>query len=221
MHHGYCQGADLCQEIAGESDVTFSRVYKGDPESRVITDSDLFTLVADLSPLVLGHLLLLPTKHYLSFAQVIVDHKSLVSDIVTWLIPLYEQFFGPPVIMEHGSSAEANHNACITHAHWHILPVDGSRIDEVMLDDGLIPQDLNGLDQLGQPPWTESAYFFRSYTKHHRLYTTANVLPRQYVRSVVARTLSIREPEWDYALVVRKHLLKATLDRAGGWTGMP
>lgn len=217
----YCQGADLCQELAGGADVTFTRVYEGCPTSRVITDTDFFTLVADLSPLVFGHLLLLPRRHYLSFAQVIVDHKSLVTEIVTWLTPLYEETFGPLVIMEHGSSSGADHSACITHAHWHILPVDGSRVDEIMLDDGLTPQDLEKLDQLGQPPWTESAYFLCSYDEHHRLYTTANTLPRQYLRSVAARTLSIREPEWDYTLVVRKHLLKATLDRAERWTCMP
>src|SRR5262249_3838102 len=129
MSSDYCRGADLCDEIAGKSDVSFTRTYQGNPPSRRVAATGNFIVVVDFSPLIIGHLLLLPRRHYLSFAQVLADRTSALEEVLSWLLPAYERTFGKAVILEHGSSRDMNHSACVSHAHWHLVPLNGDHID--------------------------------------------------------------------------------------------
>lgn len=213
----YCQGADLCDEIAGKLDVSFNRTYQGNPPSRRIATTREFVLVADLSPLIIGHLLLLPKRHYLSFAQVLGEHARALEEVLLWLLPTYNETFGPPAILEHGSSKDTDHSACISHAHLHLLPVDGNHVDAVMTQDGLIPTDLVSLRDLGQQPWIDSSYLFHSCSARHRVYKPLDGMRRQYIRSVVGRILSMNDPEWDHAVIVRRELLRTTMRLVSHW----
>lgn len=216
-HLDYCRGSDLCNEIAGRRDVSFNRVYEGEPASRVIAADEVLLLLADMSPLVAGHLLLVPKQHYYSFAQVLADHQSHVNRFLRQFCPLYEDTFGAPSILEHGSSEEVDHSACITHAHWHIIPTYGALIKAQLSDDGLRPLALPDLDSLAHSRWCNTPYFFHSFGGCHYVYQNRPDLPRQYLRSVVGRILSIPDPEWDYALIVRKHLLRDTMQLVKHW----
>jgi diadenosine tetraphosphate (Ap4A) HIT family hydrolase len=212
-----CKGADFCEEISGSSETTFSRVYEGDPPSRRISSTENFELLADMSPLTVGHLLLLPKTHYLSFAQIVRDQVNEVTELLTRLVVLYTTTFGRPLVLEHGSTFDVDHQACITHAHLHLLPVDGEAVDDLLLKDGLDYRDLASFGDLGVTPWPESAYFLRYYDGRCRVYLPTVSQKRQYLRSVVGSVLSIEDPEWDYALVVRKSYLRATMNLAGSW----
>ncbi|MFI0798991.1 Diadenosine tetraphosphate (Ap4A) hydrolase [Amycolatopsis lurida] len=158
-----CADADFCDEFSGSGETSFARFYEGDPPSRRIYSTGNLTLLADMSPLVLGHLLLLPSKHYLSFAQVLSLHELEVTGLVGDVIPLYRDTFGEPLILEHGSSAGQESHACITHAHLHFLPVDGDTVDDLLIGDGLVHRDLDSLGELALSPWPSSAYFLRVY----------------------------------------------------------
>jgi len=216
--HELCTGADFCHEISGTRDVTFHRVYAGRPASRRIITTDLFVLIADLSPLTVGHLLLLPKAHYLSFAQVTRRELSALIDILDLILPRYTRTFGtPPVIMEHGSSRNYDHNACITHAHWHLVPLNGDQIAGFIRLDGLPETVLSDIGTLGQEAWTETSYYLAAYDGVLHLYRPQPTLRRQYVRSVIGRCLGMRDPEWDYAVIVRHHLLRETLAMTASW----
>jgi hypothetical protein len=49
------------------------------------------------------------------------------------------------------------------------------------------------------------------------VYEPSPATGRQYLRSILGRVLSIDDPEWDYALVVRKDYLRETMSRARLW----
>jgi diadenosine tetraphosphate (Ap4A) HIT family hydrolase len=216
--HELCAGADFCQEISGTRDVTFHRIYAGHPASRRIITTDRFVLMADLSPMTVGHLLLLPKAHYFSFAQVTRQQLNALGDVLDLILPRYAQTFGaPPVIMEHGSSRNDDHIACITHAHWHMVPLNGDQIADRIRLDGLPETTLSDIRTLGQEPWTETSYYLTSYDGTLHLYRPQPTLRRQYVRSVIGRCLGMRDPEWDYAVIVRRHLLRETLAMTASW----
>ena len=210
---GLCIGADLCQELDGIGNVTFSRVYAGSPPSRTIMTTERFAVIADLSPLTTGHLLLLPKVHFLSFAQVARHLPGDLDRMVGLVSSLYGQTFGTPVILEHGSARNDDHNACITHAHWHIVPANGPDIVDLMRDDGLRP---TVLCDLASAPWPDTPYYLVSHggTMH---ICPATFMPRQYVRSLIGRRLGMRDPEWDYALIVRRELLRETMTSTAWW----
>jgi diadenosine tetraphosphate (Ap4A) HIT family hydrolase len=212
-----CEGADLCQEMARNTDTSFARTYQGDPPTRHILGTENLALIADMSPLVAGHLLLLPKTHYLSFSHVIDDHLPELMNFVETIAPLYRETFGELLVLEHGSSADGNGNACITHAHWHLLPVDGAEVDRIIQADRLAYTDLTDLAELGSPRWTPRPYFYRCHRGHMRVYEPSPTTRRQYLRSVVGAVLSIETPLWDYALVIRKELLRETMRRVRQW----
>jgi diadenosine tetraphosphate (Ap4A) HIT family hydrolase len=211
-----CEAADFCSEFAGAADVSFFRVYEGDPATRLIADREGLRLVADMSPLVLGHMLLMPVEHYLSFATVVHERVGAVRRMLSWLKPIYLRTFDRFSILEHGSSDDLPQSACITHAHWHIVPLDLAELSQVIVSDGLSPFRFTELSQLSGP-WCRSSYFYVSDGGDHFLFEPTGGQPKQYLRSVMGRVLSIGDPEWDYAVVVRKDLLRQTLRRTAAW----
>lgn len=213
-----CEGADFCEELSGASDTSFARFYEGDPPSRLLYSTKNFALLVDMSPLAVGHLLLLPTRHYLSFAQVLAVHPGETEDLISRIVTLYTKTFRSPLIMEHGSSAGQQSHACITHAHLHFLPIDGHSVDEFLIGDALDYKDLAHISELARDPWLNSAYFLRIYADTCRAYFPTAAQKRQYLRSVAGATLSIEDPEWDYAVVIRKNHLRTTMRMTGHWS---
>lgn len=212
-----CTGSDLCAELAGSIHTSFTRTYRGDPSSRIIHRARDLSVLSDLSPLVQGHLLIAPRKHYLSFGYAMQDLGEHVRSLLAVLLPQYQKTFGPATILEHGSSTDMLTSACISHAHWHIVPVEGKAVADLLRRDGLLPIQLSDITELDEFSVTDSSYFYCSFGSFHLAYRTRPELPRQYLRLVVARLLGIPEPLHDYALVVRKHLLRQTMLRAVGW----
>ncbi|QFU85872.1 HIT family protein [Amycolatopsis sp. YIM 10] len=212
-----CTGADFCEEISGAADTSFSRFYEGDPPSRRVYSTENFELLADMSPLTAGHLLLLPKQHYLSFAQVLTVHRREAVELVGRVAGLYREVFQEPLFLEHGSSSGEVSHACITHAHLHLLPVSPAAVDRIMIGDGLTYRDLGTLAELSLPPWPDSAYFLRFHRQGCRVYLPTRQR-RQYLRAVVGATLSIEDPEWDYAVVMRKEVLRSTMREVRSWS---
>ncbi|GAA0581456.1 hypothetical protein GCM10010394_07630 [Streptomyces crystallinus] len=210
-----CAGSDLCQELAGARDTTFSMVYEGEPPSRLIHRTENFRLLADLSPMTLGHLLLLPVDHYFSFAQLIDDLEEELRGFLGKVEPAYRETFGRYTVLEHGSCPGMESSACISHAHWHILPVDGRRVNELILADGLTPTPLAGLDHLTR--FDDAPYFMCLHEDGMSVYRPRRPMPRQYLRSIVAKIVGIADPLWDYALVTRKDLFRETVALTSAW----
>lgn len=213
-----CTGADFCEEISGADDTAFARFYEGEPPSRRVHSTENFELFADMSPLTVGHLLLLPKKHYLSFAQVVAAHPDETEDLVERITDLYAKTFREPLVMEHGSGSDQEHHACITHAHLHLLPIDGGAVDALLLQDGLAYRDLGSLVELAESPWPESSYFLRLFERRCRVYSPTSRQKRQYLRSIAGAVLSIEDPEWDYAVVMRKDDLRTTMRMVEHWS---
>jgi diadenosine tetraphosphate (Ap4A) HIT family hydrolase len=211
-----CRGADFCSELSGRSDTEFDAVYDGDPPTRLIARSGNFTLMADMSPLCIGHLLLVPNLHYLSFAEAIAEHEAEVKDITERIVDQYAQTFGEPLILEHGSSRTTDGSSCITHAHWHLLPIPFDSVNEIIVRDGLDWTDLDGLGELARSA-RGTTHFLCCDRHRRRLYGSGRGMRRQYLRSVVAAVLGIPDPEWDYAVVVRKYLLRETMVATADW----
>ena len=208
-----CDGADLCEELGGADGTSFALTYGGDPPSRLIHQSSSIRILADLSPLVVGHLLVVPVAHYLSFSELVVEQGAEVAALLRDFLPRYRRAFGPPTVLEHGSSADMTTSACVTHAHWHVLPVSAVRIHELIVADGLPVRELAGFVDLAE--FAGRSYFYCSDGKFHRVYGIGGRMRSQYLRSVAGQVLGIPDPLWDYSLVVRRDYLRSTMLRAG------
>ncbi|MGH3917549.1 MAG: HIT family protein [Gammaproteobacteria bacterium] len=212
-----CANSDFCDELAGATDTCFFRTYGGDPESRLLGQTDHLAVIADLSPLTSGHILILSRVHHLNFAQVVEAHPYEIRALLNLLLPQYVQTFGRITILEHGSAENMVNGACITHAHLHLLPILRRAVDETMTSDGLHWTSFSSLQDFGRTPWTRSSYYLSGEESGFRLYEPTPELPRQYLRSVAGAVLGIPDPEWDWAVVVRRELLRETIARASNW----
>lgn len=212
-----CASSDFCDELAGVAETSFFRTYGGDPESRLLGQTENLAVIADLSPLTSGHILILSRLHHLNFAQVVEAHPSEIRDLLNLLLPQYVQSFGRVVILEHGSAEKMVNSACITHAHLHLLPIARQAVDEAMENDGLRWTSFPSLQDLGRTPWTTSAYYLSGAESDFRLYEPVPELPRQYLRAVAGAILGIPDPEWDWAVVIRRNLLRETIARTSNW----
>jgi len=193
----------------------FSTIYEGEPASRLIYKTENFRLIADLSPLTVGHLLLLPVEHYFSFAQVVEELESELTMVLCHIEPMYRETFGAFTVLEHGSFQGMRSSACISHAHWHILPLDGRQINELILGDGLVPTVLTDRKQLAI--FNDAPYFLCLFDGELHVYRARNPMRNQYLRSVVGNIVGIDDPLWDYALVTRTELLRETVARTSIW----
>ena len=208
---------DFCQELSRAKDTSFNRTYLGDPPSRVICQSQNLTVLVDLSPLCIGHLLLVSNYHYLSFAEVCANHLEEVRDTVTQVLRLCSVTFGHSVILEHGSSPGAEGTSCISHAHWHIIPIDSRAIIAAIAMDGLSYVNLSRLDDLAAIVEWKTPYFYVDDGNIRRVYRGNRTLPQQYMRSIVGAVLGIPDPQWDWALAIRKEYLRKTIKAVKSW----
>jgi diadenosine tetraphosphate (Ap4A) HIT family hydrolase len=171
-----------------------------------------------MSPLCIGHLLLVSRDHYLGFADVLKDHELEVKDVLKRVLHQYRNTFGRHVVLEHGSSSDIDGSACITHAHWHLLPLEADAVHEMIFMDGLSCAELPDLRYLTTMADQGRSYFYVGDSSRHRLYGVGKSMRRQYLRSIAGTLLGIPDPEWDYALVVRKDVFHATMSRVASWS---
>ncbi len=97
-----------------------------------------FSISPDLSPLVTGHLLVIPTKHFASFGE--IEDVSILTKIKNISEKLLDT--GDLLIFEHGAVIDGEGGASVDHAHMHIMPrptnMTAELIDEYVLQSGCI-----------------------------------------------------------------------------------
>src|SRR5690349_7438747 len=93
-----------------------------DVVSREILRTEHFVVLADISPLIVGHVLVLPRSHDLSFGAVASTHLAEFRELSTGLRQTLATTFSEPVLMEHGTDSRSAGGGCVAHAHMHFVP---------------------------------------------------------------------------------------------------
>lgn len=204
-------------ELAGTSKgSTFAEVYGGDPPSRVIMASQRFAVLVDLAPMVVGHLLVIPRRKVLSFASLDDEEWEEWLQIRDIVLPALEARYAvPAVLMEHGSDPSLEANACILHAHMHVLPLP-RHVQLNFESDGFAtrPVDPTCLREAGV---AAKAYFYGE-----RVGQTASVAevvgqsrpPSQYLRRVIARQTGDADA-YDWGIFGEHNRLRRTVRDLG------
>jgi diadenosine tetraphosphate (Ap4A) HIT family hydrolase len=115
----------LCGELDGTQPPLHTLLGVLAPPSRVLLESDNWVVVPTLGPLVPGHIMLVPRRHFSSALAcpepLLGECEDVIDRCVARLRDLYRQ---PVVMFEHGAGLGAPRScgACIEHAHLHLLP---------------------------------------------------------------------------------------------------
>lgn len=209
----FCDVSDLCGELGGSMETEFSRTYGGDPPSRLLLSLGSLRLLADLSPLTEGHLLVVPTQHHLNFSQFTAARPGELSALTERLAPPYRALYGDISYLEHGSSSDMRRSACINHAHLHVLPIRADELISVMRNDGLDEVPLDHIEDLAERVDEDVPYYLASDTRSAWMFGVGKPMPKQYLRSVAARLLGLEEGTWDWATYIRHDVCRRTIVR--------
>ncbi|MGW0252685.1 HIT family protein [Nocardia goodfellowii] len=208
---GSCDRSDLCAEFSGTSDTEFARTY-AEPSDRYLAQTSDSVAVVDLSPLVVGHVLVCPRRHYYSAAEAIADTACGFQSFLGRFLHRYAQVFGDFTILEHGSTA-AMPTACISHAHLHVLPLALEPVINRMVDDGLSLALLDSWQGFSDLCIDESPYYLAADGNRFFIARPQQRMISQYLRVVAGASVAIPSEECDWALVVRREIFHQTIHR--------
>jgi diadenosine tetraphosphate (Ap4A) HIT family hydrolase len=202
----------MCSELAGAADTEYKATYPEGPTSRFLADTHSTAAMVDMSPLMLGHVLIVPRRHYLSVAETMAQLDVGFLEFMQEFLEKYRTIFGCVSLVEHGSTKEMNRSACISHAHLHVVPIEPAQILTEMQDDGLEfgePFDWSTLPVIADH---ERPYYLVANEERVQVALHPKQMRSQYFRTVLGRILDIPREETDYSVVVRRDLLRATID---------
>ena len=208
----FCDRSDFCYEFSGGKETEFRQTYPEGPESRVLLESQHFLAVADVSPMLVGHCLIVPRQHAYSVAELMTSESSELPKFLELFLGRYAKAFGPYSLFEHGSTKATNPAACVTHAHLHVVPLQPDLLSSRMSSDGMAFSELQ--DLLGLAPFASAErpyYLVGNLESGLKIALDDSRRPRQYFRLLLGRILNIPAEECDWAVVIRKELLLETL----------
>lgn len=118
----------ICSQIRGDaSNDLLARLVDSDRYvRRVPLESESFAVIPSVGPLVPGHVLLCPRRHFKSFAQMPNGQESEFAITKKRLAEVLAKTFGKPIhCFEHGSAKKAAQPMCtVEHAHLHFVPTE-------------------------------------------------------------------------------------------------
>jgi len=174
-------------------------------DSRILHQTDGFVVMADISPLVPGHVMIVPKAHILCYGAVEDTAEDEFSCIVSATRTILREHYGPSVVLEHGTSSLEPVADHVTHAHLHIVP---GAID---IRDSLLnfnTTTIASLSDLSSWAARDEAYiYFESCAGERIVADRIFGIKRLFIRSEVARRIGLPDPLWDW----RRHILSDNL----------
>ncbi len=188
--------------------------YLDPPEegSRVLLNSSNFLVVADASPLVYGHVLILPRRHLCSMSRGTPEMHSELAALVSRTMRELDRQVAKPLLFEHGMGSDAAVGCGVTHAHIHALPLAS-------------PQKRLIVEQVGaQYPLTDYPHLcdalaairpetsYLMVTDNDDRWSVADncTTPSQFMRKLVAEACGIAG--WDWRRRTHQHLTRAIVE---------
>jgi diadenosine tetraphosphate (Ap4A) HIT family hydrolase len=184
-----------------------------DIDSRILHETDRFVVMADISPLVPGHVMIVPKAHILCYGAVEDTERDEFSGLVNAVRTILAEHYGPSVILEHGTSSLEPVADHVTHAHLHIVPVD------IDIRDSLVNYNtttISSLSDLSRWAARDEAYIYFESCAGERIVADQIVdIKRLFIRSEIARCIGLPDPLWDWRRHILNDNLRATVETLG------
>ena len=118
----------LCDVLADSDEVPFRRLFsRAEISSEVLLQTNRFAVVADVAPLVKGHVLIIPRKHVTALSALSPEDCAEIEGLRLSVSKTLRQKTNLPVVsFEHGLCDPSRRGGCgIDHAHLHVSPSPG------------------------------------------------------------------------------------------------
>lgn len=163
-------------------------------EAILFENEDLYVRV-DISPLCLGHCLIITRKHYLNFFEIPIELKQQVKKIMEKIRSIYKELYHSDVLFfEHGSAEPGYAGASIDHAHLHCIPCDYD-ISDILKDKLGIPVKCNIITSKEKFKNEYSYIYTENQSMGGYLYKVEK-LPSQFLRKIVFDLEGSKNYKW-------------------------
>ncbi len=178
--------------------------------TRVVRQTRNFTVVADISPLVVGHVIILPRTHILSFGSVRSADLPELNELILELADTLAERVTAPVLLEHGSDADSDHGGCVAHAHLHLVP---AAIDMTVPLSPWRQTKVLSLAELNEWARRDVPYLYVGDPTGAGLVSDhLTGVPKQFIRIEVGQQVGLPDPLWDWRQHILEQNLNATVD---------
>ncbi len=191
-----------------------------DIDSRVLHQTNRFVVMVDISPLVPGHVMIVPKAHILCYGAVEPGAQDEFLCIVTATRSILNEHYGPSVILEHGTSSLEPVADHVTHAHLHIVPA------AVDIRDALLKFNtttIASLSDLSHWAARDAEYIYFESSLGERMVADRIVgIKRLFFRREIAKQIGLPDPLWDWRRHILSDNLRSTVEtlRQANWKGL-
>lgn len=189
----------ICSELEGIPHINHCKEYSNiiQNKKQILWQNNLFSIIPSLGPLNSGHLLIIPNRHVLSFSNLDSNEYILFNKIKTSLREFNLKVFNLMTeFFEHGTGCSVNlGGSCISHAHWHSLPVTDSVIN--ILGAKIVMTEIFENDLFTKFSNSKEGYLFVEDWTGRQWFNNAEIFPSQFMRKYYAKLFQMKCP-WDW-----------------------
>ena len=208
VHTANC---DFCNEFAGCVENAFDRIYRHDPNTRVLFRSDEFVVLPSLGQIAEGHLLVLPIKHWTALGDLTEPLFEEFTELSKGVTTIVRGEYGSCITFEHGVRPGSTGGCGIYHAHLHVVPLSATLDPIDSLKSKFSYKRIGDLNEIGELSQGKSGYLFYQDSHSSAYLFDAPNLTSQYMRRVLADVLGTLN--WDWRSAGREERLLASLKR--------
>jgi diadenosine tetraphosphate (Ap4A) HIT family hydrolase len=184
-----------------------------DIDSRILHETKRFVVISDISPLVPGHVMIVPKAHILCYGAVEAAARDEFAGIVNATRAIIREHYGPSVILEHGTCSLDDVADHVSHAHLHIVPAAIDIRDSLL---NFNTTSIASLSDLSNWAARDEAYiYFESCAGERIVADRLFGLPRLFFRGEIARRIGLPDPLWDWRRHILSDNLRSTVETLG------
>lgn len=174
-------------------------------DSRILYETGRFVVIPDISPLVPGHVMIVPKAHILCYGAIEAAAWDEFLGIVNATRSALREHYGPSVLLEHGTSSRDDVADHVSHAHLHLVPA-AIDIREALRD--FNTTTIANLSDLSSWAARDEEYiYFESSAGERVVADRISGMKRLFFRRHIARQIGLPDPLWDW----RRHILSDNL----------
>jgi len=202
---------EFCDEFSGGRTNSFARRYQHEMPDRTIFATCNFKVIPSLGQIVEGYLLLVPTRHYGTLADmpiVLIKEVAALTNLVREA--LRHSYGSQCLFFEHGARNVASGGCGIYHAHLHAVPFSESDDPIQVLKRIHQYHEVQSFEDIKSVDHRSSYLYYEDVNSNRHIFDVA-LLPSQYARQLLAR--AIGTSKWDWRQYDREGALLSTMTR--------
>lgn len=177
-----------------ETKFKYNKLAKLPTTDTMLFSNDKLYVIVDISPLCLGHILIIPKHHYLNFYEMPYNIKKDVIKLKENIIKVYKKVYNSDVLFfEHGSAQSQYAGSSIDHAHLHCIPYQidieetlNKTLGKPIQCDILAPSNFNN----------DFSYIYLESKKNGKVIYKVNKLQHQFLRKLILEKLGDNNFQW-------------------------